>query len=296
MAQFRISAFADEAAADFIEQIQALRANDIGQIEVRGVNGKNISALTDGEAREAAAKLGDYGIGISSMGSPYGKYPINEPIGKHIEDFKRGLDICAIMGIERIRMFSFFMPSEQEADIHKNAVYDGIDAMLNLAKPYAIRLSHENEKGIYGDVTHRCVELMRAFDGRMGFIFDPANFIQCGVEPLEAFGELSRYTDYMHIKDALLDGGAVVPAGAGDGDVAAILSRLADERTDEVTLTVEPHLTVFKGLEGLQDDALAHKYHYPDAGTAFAAAVGALKDILASLNFKQNAGGKLWTR
>ena len=52
---------------------------------------------------------------------------------------------------------------------------------------------------------------------------------------------------------------------------------------DEVILTVEPHLTVFKGLDQLQDEALRHHGSYPDSRTAFHAAVTALREILASL-------------
>ena len=43
MEKLKLSAFADEASAALTEQIKALKENDIPYIEVRGVDGKNIS-------------------------------------------------------------------------------------------------------------------------------------------------------------------------------------------------------------------------------------------------------------
>ena len=98
----------------------------------------------------------------------------------------------------------------------------------------------------------------------------------------------------MHIKDALLENGAVVPAGVGDGNVKDILDRLA-ARADNMTLTLEPHLTVFDGLKALQDEKLNHKFSYPDRLSAFNAAVSALKVILNDLGFVEGGKGT-WTR
>mgnify|MGYP000524334550 CR=1 FL=1 len=52
MARFILSAFADEASADIREQIAACKQNGIGFIELRNVNGKNISDFTVDEAKK----------------------------------------------------------------------------------------------------------------------------------------------------------------------------------------------------------------------------------------------------
>ena len=158
-----------------------------------------------------------------------------------------------------------------------------LEIMLTLAEEAGVQLVHENEKGIYGDTAERNADLLAHFGDRLGFAFDPANFIQCGVKPIEAFGQLHERITYMHIKDALMADGAVVCAGHGDGNVPEILRRLNAEREGEVILTVEPHLTVFKGLDQLQDEQLKHHESYPDSRTAFHAAVTALREILAAL-------------
>ena len=47
MARFILSAFADEASPSLDEQLQALKEEGIGLIELRGVDGKNCSKLNN---------------------------------------------------------------------------------------------------------------------------------------------------------------------------------------------------------------------------------------------------------
>ena len=51
----------------------------------------------------------------------------------------------------------------------------------------------------------RCLEIHKALP-EMKAIFDPANYIQCGVNTLAAWEMIKPYVKYMHIKDALADG------------------------------------------------------------------------------------------
>ena len=282
MAKFILSAFADEASNAFDEQLQILQEEGISLVELRGADGKNCADLTLEEAVALRKKLDAAGIGLSALGSPYGKYPLAEPFEKHLEKFRHGLELCKILGAKRIRMFSFY-PAGEWTEENRAEVLRRLEIMLNEAEAAGVQLVHENEKGIYGDVTERNADLLEVFGERLGFAFDPANFVQCGVKPLTAFEKLHERITYMHIKDALMADGAVVCAGHGDGDVPEILKRLNQEREDEIILTVEPHLTVFKGLDKLQDEQLTHHESYPDSRTAFHAAVSALKGILAAL-------------
>ena len=69
MAQFMISAFADEAAKDLDGQIAALKRNGLTLIEPRTVV-NNIVEKSDDELREIAEKLKAAKISLSSLGSP----------------------------------------------------------------------------------------------------------------------------------------------------------------------------------------------------------------------------------
>lgn len=68
---------------------------------------------------------------------------------------------------------------------------------------------------------------------------------------MEAYELLKKYIAYIHVKDALAVNGNVVPAGMGDGNVAAILKDLyADGYLG--FLSLEPHLFQFSGFAGLE--------------------------------------------
>ena len=283
MARFVLSAFADEAADRLEDQIEALRAQDIHLIELRGVNGKSCADLTVSQAQDVAAVLKKAGIGFSALGSPYGKYPIDQPFEPHMNAFRHGLALCGALGCKRVRMFSFYIPEGDDPAAWRGEVLARLSAMLDEAEAAGVQLVHENEKGIYGDTDERCLDLLRHFDGRLGCIFDPANFIQCGVDPMTAFDRLHARVTYMHVKDALKQSGAVVRAGHGDGSVRQILALLDRERDGEVTLTVEPHLALFGGLTSLQRDALENEEVFEDRRRAFDAACDALKDILEEI-------------
>ena len=142
-----------------------------------------------------------------------------------------------------------------------------------------ISLCHENEKGIYGDIAVRCLEIHKQLP-QLYAVFDPANFIQCGQNTLEAWDLLSPYVKYMHIKDARSDG-TVVPAGKGIGNIPGLLEKFKAQGGE--VLTLEPHLRVFRGLNQLEqgnERSVMDESIYPSQRAAFDAAVSALKNII----------------
>ena len=283
MNDIRVFAFADEASAEITGQIAAMQRNSLNGLEIRNADGTNVSDLTLNKAKEIRARMDDAGLTVWSIGSPIGKIDIvKDDFAAHLNKFRHTLDIADVLGAKNIRLFSFYIPAGEKPETHRGKVFEQMGAMIDAAAGRGIDLCHENEKGIYGDMAARCLELHKEFPS-LKAVFDPANFIQCGVNTQEAYDALHDRITYMHIKDAFLSDGAVVCAGHGDGNVPEILRRLNAEREDEVILTVEPHLTVFKGLNDLQDEELKHHESYPDSRTAFHAAVQALKDILAAM-------------
>ncbi len=284
MAKFLFSAFADEASPDILEQISACKANGIEYIELRNVNGKNISNFTVEEAKELKKILDDNGMKVSSIGSHYGKIEIDDDFAPHFEAFKQTVEVAKVLETKYIRMFSFFFTKGQSRDEYKDEVYARLNAMVDYSNEHGILCCHENEKGIYGDITERCLELAGYFGDRMGCIFDPSNYIQCGSNTLEGFKLLQDYVTYFHVKDCIAEIDTVVPAGEGDGHLVEIM-RMLDDKEGVYFLSVEPHLRVFEGLDNLEpDDATANamnkKFVYPDNMTSFAAACSAIHNII----------------
>ena len=184
-----------------------------------------------------------------------------------------------MLGAKRLRMFSFYIPAGKDPADYRNRVIDQVGEMLRVGEGSGVLFCHENEKGIYGDIASRCLDLHKTFPQMRG-VFDPANYVQCGQETWSAWEELNPYIDYLHIKDALADG-SVVPAGKGLGNVKRILDAYRAQGGEDVT--VEPHLQVFEGLKDLEQDGnTSHVggYRYPSSDAAFDAACNALKEFL----------------
>ncbi len=277
MAKFILSAFADEASGMVDDQIDALKRNGMSMIEPRNVDNVNISDLTDEQVEQFKSKLAANGISISSLGSPIGKIKVTDDFEPHFEKFKRTVEIARKLNTDKIRMFSFYVDND-DYEGARDEVIRRLKIMCDYAKSHGVKCCHENEKGIYGDTEERVIDLLDNVPGLCS-VFDPANFIQCGVVPAKAINNLAQRTEYIHIKDAIMSDGSVVPAGNGDGDIATVLSKFAD-RDGDVILTIEPHLFIFDGLKNLQDEELTHKFVFEDSNKAFDAAVSALKTIL----------------
>ena len=275
----KIYAFSDEASSDLNGQITAMKRNGLDGTEIRGVDGRNITAFTPKEAAEVLRRLRDSGLSVWSVGSPVGKIPLDGDFSAHLDMFRRTLDIASALECANLRMFSFYLPENTRPEDCRNEVVSRLAQMAEISEGSGVSLCHENEKGIYGDTAARCAAILDAVPA-LRCVFDPANFIQCGQDVSEAWRLLGRRVYYMHIKDALPDG-TVVPAGKGAGHLAEILRDYVSRGGNAVT--VEPHLRVFDGLAALERDRKSPLPDsvYPTADAAFDTACGALKQLLA---------------
>lgn len=275
---FRLCAFADEADASLDGQICALQKNSIHLIELRGVDGKNVADLTEADAYNIRTRLDNAGIAVWSIGSPIGKTDISEDPEKEQNRFLHVLTLARILGAQCIRLFSFYGTGGDASCFP--AVVSRLTGFLRAAAGSGIVLCHENEKGIYGEKAAACRELHRALPD-LHAVFDPANFVQAGEEVPAAWRLLSPYVYYGHIKDAKVNGDIVVP-GEGDGALASYLPLFPTDRT--CVLTVEPHLSSFVGLAGLEKEgarSVVNTVRFRDNREAFDGAVSALRRVIA---------------
>lgn len=250
----KITGFADEIDQELLTQVKALRDLGMSFVEMRGVDGNNLIYHTDEKVKEIKKVLDANGISLSALGSPLGKIGINDAFAPHFEEFKRAIEIAHMMECPNIRMFSFYLPKDGKAADFEEEVMERLGQFVDYAKENGVVLLHENEKGIYGELAPECLKLMKTFYGEhFKAIFDFANFVQCKQDTLQAYEMLKSYIAYIHVKDAKWDDGSVVPAGYGDGNVAAILKDLYSSGFDGY-LSLEPHLFNFAGFADLEQD------------------------------------------
>lgn len=279
MRSLKISAFADEYADSFEEQLTALNEFEIENIEIRFLNGKNISVLKRNEATEAKKKLDAFGISVSAIGSPIGKIQLDGDINDHLETAKRIFESANIFDTRYIRVFSFYAPNGKDIADMKSEVLYYLEKFVVLAREYGITLCHENEAKIYGDTPNRCKELLDHFSGELKCVFDMGNFVLEGAEPYTAYEMLKEDIAYFHIKDTLSQG-AIVPAGKGEAKIKEILSAHREYAKEDFFVSLEPHLQTFSGLNALVGRTFDNPYKYTDQKAAFTDAVIKFKELI----------------
>lgn len=280
MTNIKFSAFSDEYADSFEEQLRAMRDFNIGHIELRHADKKNVSVLTEAEVKEAKSKLDFYGIGVSAIGSPLGKITLDDDMDAHLETAKRVFNTANIVGAPFIRMFSFYAPEGKDVTAMRGEVFNALEKLVVLAREYGVTLCHENEAKIYGDVPSRCREIIDYFGGELKCVFDMGNFVLEGVDPYPAAYELlKKDIAYFHIKDAL-SAGAIVPPGKGEAKIGQILAAHKQYAKEDFFVSLEPHLQLFSGLNALVGRSFENPYQYEDAKSAFTDAVIKLKELI----------------
>ena len=281
MAKLMVSAFSDEYADSFPEQLAAMNRLGVEHIELRFVDKKNVSALTSEEIDAAATLLRAAGIRVSAVGSPLGKVALDSDLQTHLELTRRLCDLACRVGTEKMRIFSFYLPKAQPAEQFRGQVLDRLGCMLDVADSFGITLCHENEAGIYGESPQRCLELLESLNGRLKCVFDMGNFVLSGHPPYpEAYQKLKPYLGYFHIKDALA-AGAIVPPGKGEACIRQILKDYEATAEADVFVTLEPHLQTFSGLNALTDRSFDNPYKFENQQVAFEEALRCLREVLA---------------
>ena len=279
MSKLILSAFSDEYADGLKEQCKALNKFGIGYMEIRGVDGKNVSALSKAEVKTAKKILNDYGIQVSSIGSPLGKIRLDEDLEGYLDLSKHIFETANELGAKNILIFSFYLPKNKTGEECRERVFYELERIVKLSREYDVTLCHENEALIYGESPEKCLEILEHFGGELKAVFDMGNFVLDGYEPMTAYKLLKDYIEYFHIKDALY-AGAIVPAGRGEARIKEILDDYKKNGKQDTFITLEPHLQTFGGLNALVGKTFENPYKYNNQKEAFTDAVSKLKELL----------------
>lgn len=242
MDKITISGFYDEISSKLSAQIGVL--HELGETYMcpRNVDGKNIADYTLEEFKEKIYPvLKKENVRFSSIGSPIGKVGIDDEEGweKQKKQLAELVKIAKLTECKYIRVFSFFYGDKAPEECSQKVIAR-LKEMLAIVKGSGVKLLHENEKKVYGDVPSRVLEIYHAInDEDFVLCFDASNYVQCDVNPKEAFDMLKDYVVYYHIKDCSKYK-VEVPVGTGEGCYTYILSQLK-ARGYEGFMTLEPH-------------------------------------------------------
>ncbi len=236
-----LSAFADEAAPSCDDQIAALTRAGLKYLDLRSIEGHNISVLPLDVAREVKTKLDAAGIRVQMLGSPLGKIDIADDFASELQKLRHIGEVAPLLGCHAVRVFSYY---NARGASHAEWMAKGLARLETLrgeAKNLGLTLFHENERHIFGDLGDDVLQIANLRDANFRLIFDFDNFNQSGEDVWQTWQKLADFTDSFHIKDSTGDN-QHVPAGQGNGKIPEILAD-AVARGWSGPLAVEPHLS-----------------------------------------------------
>ena len=272
----RLSAFADEISPDPVEQLDVLTRHGIRHIEFRSIHGTNVLDLRDAEHEGFRALIRERGFALSAIGSPIGKIKINEPFEHHLQRFDKAMALAEYYDAPRIRIFSFYMIPGEDPSACRDEVIARMTELARRASDRGMTLFLENEKGIYGDVAARLLDILETVDNpSLGHAFDPANYLEVG-QPIDAaWSSLRSRVNHFHVKDYDTRIHKNVPAGEGEAQIPRLIADAVLHGFDGYCV-LEPHLvlaeqsTGFTGPERFGDAARALQSALDAKGVTYA--------------------------
>ena len=282
-----LSAFSDEAGTPCDVQIAAAQRAGLSRIDIRNIDGFNISQLPLENAREIKAKLDAANIEVQMFGSPLGKIDIADDLQTDIEKLRHMAQLAPVLECNAVRIFSYYNKNEVAHDEWAQKSLANLKQLRDEAEKLNMVLYHENERHIFGDLGADVAQIATLRSANFKLIFDFDNYQQSGEDVFAVWQNLAEQTDSFHLKDSTADN-MHVPVGQGSGQVEKIL-RDAIARGWSGPVAVEPHLAhsgavALTGPSGIVNESYANMPAPESFHLAVSTATALLDEIGARWN------------
>lgn len=242
------SGISDESGQTIDTQIRAHQELGWNHMELRLVDGENITAISDAKLDEVHEKLAAAGMQVSCFGSAIANWsrPITCDPQIDIDDLKRAIPRMHRFNCPFIRVMSY--PNDPNHPLPEPAWRDEairrMGVLADMAEDGGIILAHENCSGWGGQSAENSNILLDEVDSpALQVVFDTGNPVSYGQNSWEYYRAVYDSIVYVHIKDIRKVNGEdhYVYCGEGDGCVREIVGDLLANGYDG-GLSIEPHL------------------------------------------------------
>lgn len=229
----RLSVLTDEVSDKFVEALDWAVKNGFKHVEIRMVDGANVSNLSDEQVSRAKAEIDRRGLKVSAIASPLFKCALDparpvesgdlfgnkeEDLATHMAKLPRAIAIAKTLGTNKIRIFSFWR--EKDPRRYLPDVVAHLKKAAAIAEKEGVLLMQENENACNGGYADEVAEIVRRVGSpAMRVLWDPGNENYGGRNCYpEGYEKVKGLFAHVHLKDSVPgpDGKAVcVPIGQG---------------------------------------------------------------------------------
>ena len=221
-AEVILTGFADEAANQktAVQQFAAFAALGLQYYSLRFIDAgrgvKNVMKLGMSEIQKIRHLEDEYGLNVSSIGSPIGKVKLLDvddgtqnryvPFKKYLDkEVKRACELAHMFETKLIRGFSFYHPRGSDPNDHISQAVDQLGQIAEMCHRSDLTYGVELEANLVGQNGHILAEIHRQVNHpEMLLIFDAGNVISQGYTPDEVFDQylaMKPAIGWIHIKD-----------------------------------------------------------------------------------------------
>lgn len=242
------SGISDESGQAIDTQIRAHQELGWTHMELRMVDGENITAVSDAKFDEIYEKVSAAGMQVSCLGSAIANWarPITCDPQIDIDDLKQAIPRMKRFNCPFIRVMSY--PNDPDNPVSEQEWRDEairrMAVLAKMAEDGGIILAHENCSGWGGLSAENSNILLAEVDSpALKVVFDTGNPVSYGQDAWEYYQAVYNSIVYVHIKDIRKVDGEdhYVYCGEGDGYVREIVGDLLAKGYDG-GLSIEPHL------------------------------------------------------
>lgn len=217
-----LSGFADEAANQktAVQQFAAFAALGLQYYSLRFIDAgdgiKNVMNLTLAEIQKIRHLQDEYGLNVSSIGSPLGKVKLRDvddgtkntyvPFKKYLgREVKKACQLAHAFEAKLIRGFSFYPPRGVDLEECLPQVVDQLGQIAEACHRADLTYGLEVEANVVGSTGQILAEIYRQINHPgLLLIFDAANILVQGYSPAELYEQYQAMKPglgWLHIKD-----------------------------------------------------------------------------------------------
>ncbi|MEF3308034.1 sugar phosphate isomerase/epimerase [Paenibacillus sp. GYB004] len=217
----QVGVITDEVSERFSEALDWIAAQGLHNVELRMIDGKNISSLTNEELQTVSRDIRSRGLLVSAIASPLFKCKLDpsrqtshgdvfgheeESPERHLERLPRLIEMAQTLDTSMIRVFSFWREKEPERYNEDIAAY--LSRAAELAGRSRTTLLLENEGSCNCGTARETGEMAdRVNSPWLRIVWDPGNEAYLGLRPFpDGYEAVKKRLAHVHLKDTRRSG------------------------------------------------------------------------------------------